>query len=128
MDKPILISIVDDDESIRKATRRLVSAAGFQAETFASAEEFSNFGLTPSPSCLIVDMQMPGISGLDLYRRLAASGTSIPTIIVTAYPDERIRARALRAGIKSYLSKPFSADELIGCIRSAIRDDGKVVH
>ena len=123
MDKPILISIVDDDESVRKATTRLVKAAGFQTQAFASAEEFLDSGLASSPSCLIVDMQMPGISGLDLYRRLLASGTSVPTIIITAYPDERVRARALRAGVRGYLSKPFSADELIGYIRSAIRDE-----
>ena len=122
MDKPILISIVDDDEPVRKATARLVMSAGFRAETFASGEEFLNSCLNRFPSCLIVDMRMPGISGLQLYRRLVASGTPIPTIIITAYPDGRVRARALRAGIKCYLSKPFSADELIGCIRSAIPD------
>jgi FixJ family two-component response regulator len=127
MDKPILISIVDDDEPIRKATTRLVTAAGFQAETFGSGEEFLNSGLASSPSCLIVDMQMPGISGLDLYQRLAESGTSLPTIIITAYPDERVRARALRAGVIGYLSKPFSANELIGCIRSTIQD-GKAAN
>ena len=118
----ILVSIIDDDEPVRKATARLLMSAGFRAETFASAEEFFNSGLGRSPSCLIVDMQMPGISGLQLYARLVASGTPVPTIIITAYPDERVRARALRAGIISYLGKPFSADELIECIRSVTRN------
>ena len=122
MDKSILISIVDDDEHVCKATARLVMSAGLRAETVAPAEQFLNSCLNRSASCVIVDLQMPGISGLQLYRRLVASGTPVPTIIITAYPEERVRARALRAGIKCYLSKPFSADELIGCIRSAIQD------
>jgi FixJ family two-component response regulator len=120
-----LISIVDDDESVREATRGLMSALGFTAEAFASGEDFLQSGRVQGTSCLIVDMQMPGMTGLELHARLVASGRAIPTILITAYPDNRGRARALDAGITYYLTKPFSEDALLACIRSAL-DPGKV--
>ena len=115
-----LISIVDDDESVREATKGLMMAIGYVAETFESAVDFLNSDGARHTSCLIVDMQMPGMTGLELYGRLVASGHPIPTIVVTAYPDDRIRARALKAGVICYLTKPFSEDDLVGCIRSAL--------
>jgi FixJ family two-component response regulator len=118
-----LISIVDDDESLRKATKGLMRALGFLAETFASAEEFLKFDRLRSTDCLIADVQMPGMSGLELHRRLVATGESIPTILITAYPDDSMRARALEAGVICYLAKPFSKDRLLVCINSALDRD-----
>jgi FixJ family two-component response regulator len=119
-----LISIVDDDESVRMATKGLMNALGFIAEAFASADDFLKSERVQGTSCLIADMQMPGMTGLELHARLVASGRSIPTILITAYPDERGRARALGAGILCYLTKPFSEDALLGCIRYALEPGG----
>jgi FixJ family two-component response regulator len=118
-DKP-LISIVDDDEAVREATKGLMRALGFRAKTFASAEDFLNFDRLHSTACLIADVQMPQMSGLDLHRSLLASGVSIPTILITAYPDDSVRARALKAGVIGYLTKPFTKDDLLVCIHSAL--------
>lgn len=115
-----LISIVDDDEAVREATKGLMRALGFLAETFGSAEDFLMFDRLRSTACLIADVQMPQMSGLELHRRLVASGVSIPTILITAYPDDGVRARALEAGVMCYLTKPFNKDDLLVCIRSAI--------
>jgi FixJ family two-component response regulator len=115
-----LISIVDDDESVREATQGLMNALGFVAEAFASGEDFLKSGRVQGTSCLIVDMQMPGMTGLELHARLVASGCAIPTIMITAYPDNRGRARALEAGIICYLTKPFNEDALLDCIRLAL--------
>lgn len=121
MQEAPLISIVDDDESVREATKGLMRAVGFIAETFASATDFLKADGARRTSCLIVDMQMPGMTGLELYGRLVASGNPIPTILITAYSDDRVRARALKAGVMCYLSKPFSEGDLLGCIQSALR-------
>jgi FixJ family two-component response regulator len=121
MQEAPLISIVDDDESVREATKGLMRAFGFIAETFESATDFLKSAGAHRTSCLIVDMQMPGMTGLELHGRLVASGNPIPTILITAYPDDRVRARALKAGVKCYLSKPCSEDDLLGCIQSALR-------
>jgi FixJ family two-component response regulator len=119
-----LVSIVDDDESVRQGTESLMRAVGYVAETFVSAADFLNSDAPRRTSCLIVDMQMPGMTGLELYGRLVASGTPIPTILITAYPDARVEARALKAGIRCYLSKPFTEDELLGCIRASLGEGG----
>ena len=119
MNKP-LISIVDDDGAVREATKGLMRALGFLAETFGSAEDFLKFERLHSTACLIADVQMPQMSGLELYHRLVASGVPIPTILITAYPDDSVRARALKAGVICYLSKPFNKDDLLVCIRSAL--------
>jgi FixJ family two-component response regulator len=121
-----LISIVDDDESVREAIRGLMSALGFTAEAFAAGEDFLQSGRVQGTSCLIVDMQMPGMTGLELHARLVASGRAIPTILITAYPDNRGRSRALDAGITCYLTKPFSEDALLDCLRLAL--DPNSVH
>jgi len=125
-EKP-LISIVDDDESVREATTGLMRSLGFAAQAYASAEQFLASDQVAGTACLIVDVNMPGTTGLELYSRLAALGQSIPTIVITAYPDESTRARALNAGIVCYLCKPFGEAELRACICSALarerRDD-----
>ena len=121
--KPVIV-IVDDDESVREATMSLMRALGFTSEAYQSAEDFLKFGNVQRTSCLIADVRMPGMSGLELYRRLVASGKPIPTVLITAHSDDRVRARALQAGIICYLTKPFREDDLLGCIRSAL-DRGK---
>jgi len=119
-----LISIIDDDQSLREAVKALMRSLGLTAETFASAEDFLNSDSLHRTACLIVDVQMPGMSGPDLHHRLVTSGKPIPTILITAYPDNRARARALQAGVIGYLAKPFEESDLLACIRSAIGDAG----
>jgi FixJ family two-component response regulator len=121
MQAAAFISIVDDDESVRQGIEGLVRAVGYIAQSFKSASDFLESDAARRTSCLIVDMQMPGMTGLELYRRLVASGTPVPTILVTAYPDDRIRAQAFKAGVKSYLGKPFSENELLDAMQSALR-------
>jgi FixJ family two-component response regulator len=111
-----LISIVDDDESIRESTKGLVRSLGYQAATFASAEEFLQSDSVDSTSCLITDVQMPGLSGIDLQRGLIAQGVLTPTIFITAFPEDETRARVMRAGALGYLSKPFSEESLLKCL------------
>ena len=120
MPKQPVISIVDDDTSVREAMMDLMSSLGFAAEAFPSAEAFLASGAIRSTSCLIADVQMPDMSGLELRRHMAASDDEIPTILITAYPDDTVRARALKAGVVGYLTKPFGDDELIGCIDLAL--------
>jgi FixJ family two-component response regulator len=93
-----MISIVDDDESVREATKGLVRSLGYTAATFASAEDFLQSNQVNDTSCLITDVQMPGLSGVELQSQLIAQGNSTPMIFVTAFPEERTRARALKAG------------------------------
>jgi FixJ family two-component response regulator len=115
-----LISVVDDDESMREAIRGLMKSLGYTAVAFASAEEFLSSCQIPRTSCLITDVQMPGITGLELHHRLLAAGKIIPTILITAYPDDSARERALGDGVVSYLSKPFDENDLLTCIRSSL--------
>jgi FixJ family two-component response regulator len=119
-----LIAVVDDDESIRDTTKDLLDSAGFRAATFTSAEDFLKSNRIDAVSFLIADMRMPGMSGLELHERLAASGRPIPTALVTAYPEEPVRARALAAGVLCYLTKPFTADELLCCVNTGLRRGG----
>lgn len=116
-----LIAIVDDDASARAAVVGLVRALGFAAAAFASGAEFLDSDLRPRIACLIADMRMPGMSGLALHRRLVAEGRAIPTMLVTAYPDETTRIDAAMAGVGCYLAKPIEPEELLDCIRSALR-------
>ncbi len=120
-----MISIVDDDESMREATKGLVRSLGYRAATFASAEEFLQSDSIDSTSCLIADVQMPGLSGIDLQRRLIAQGTRMPTIFITAFPEESTRARAMKAGAAGFLGKPFSEESLVRCLDSALGRSGK---
>ena len=119
-----LISIVDDDESMREAIRGLMTSLGYRVEAVASAQEFLSSRHVRRTSCLIADMQMPGMTGLELHRHLSASRKLIPTILITAYPDNGVRERALSAGVSGYLSKPFKEDDLLACIRSALTHAG----
>jgi FixJ family two-component response regulator len=119
-----LIAIVDDDASVREAIMSLMRALGFIAEAFPCAEDFLKSDGLQRTSCLIADVRMPGMSGLELYRRLVALGKPIPTVLITAHSDDEARARALKAGIICYLTKPFDDDDLLGCIRSAL-DHGR---
>jgi FixJ family two-component response regulator len=122
-----LISIVDDDEAIREATKGLVRSLGYQAATFSSAEEFLQSDSVDSTSCLIADVQMPGLSGIDLQRRLTARGNQTPTIFITAFPEERARGHVMKAGAVGYLGKPFSEESLVRCLDSALgRSGGKM--
>ena len=118
MAKKIVISIVDDDESVREALADLMRSLGYSATAFPSGESFLGSRRLSGTACLIADVQMPGMTGLELHRRLVASGKPIPTILITAFPDERSRERALQAGVIGYLTKPFSEDDLLACIRS----------
>jgi FixJ family two-component response regulator len=111
-----LISVVDDDESMREAMRGLMKSLGYTAEAFASAEEFLSSRQVPGTFCLIADVHMPGMTGLELHRHLMASGKTIPTILITAYPDDSVRERALGEGIVCYLTKPFEENDLLACI------------
>lgn len=121
MPKRPLIAIVDDDESIRNTTKDLLESAGLAAATFASASLLLKSRRLKSISCLVADVRMPGMSGLELHQHLVALDRAIPTILMTAYPDERVRALALKSKVVCYLAKPFAADELLACIRRAMQ-------
>jgi FixJ family two-component response regulator len=115
-----LISIVDDDEPFREAMTSLMKSLGFEVEAFSSAEAFLASPRLCSTSCLIADVHMPTMTGIDLHQQLVASGRTIPVILITAYPDDDVRARALAAGVICYLSKTFDDDALLGFVRSAL--------
>jgi FixJ family two-component response regulator len=116
-----LVAIVDDDKSIRNATQDLLKAAGFSTATFEDAESFLGSASRASAACLVADMRMPGMSGVELYQTLVASGDSIPTVIITAHPEEVTHARGRVAGLTCYLIKPFTPDELLECVHEALR-------
>jgi FixJ family two-component response regulator len=115
-----LVVIVDDDQSLRNATRDLLKAAGFSTATFEDAESFLGSASRASAACLVADMRMPGMTGLELYQALVASGDRIPTVIITAHPEELTQSRARDAGITCYLSKPFAPDDLLECVGEAL--------
>jgi FixJ family two-component response regulator len=115
-----LIMCVEDDASVREAIKGLLVSLGFAAEVFSSAEEFIQSSRLSETSCLITDVQLGGMSGIELQNRLAALGHCIPTIVITAFPDERIRAQALSAGAVCFLYKPINKDEFVNCIDSAL--------
>jgi FixJ family two-component response regulator len=123
-----LVSVVDDDESVRRTTNRLIESFGFRAAVFESAEIFLSSGQLHDTSCLIVDVRMPGVNGLQLQSQLAAAGCRIPIIFITAYDDKESRRRAMQAGAVAFLRKPFSDEQLLEIIRSALRQEesGKV--
>jgi FixJ family two-component response regulator len=114
-----LISIVDDDEDIRAALTDLMLAVGFTVEAFPSAADFLRSPNMHDTSCLIADIHMPRMTGLELHHHLMQSGYDIPTILITAYPDDSVRDRALDQGVICYLPKPIDEDDLFMCIRSA---------
>jgi FixJ family two-component response regulator len=114
-----LISIVDDDQSFRDSMRRLLKSLGYAVAVFPSAPEFLASPTLPATACLVADIQMPAMTGIELYRRLLEAGHPIPTILVTAYPDNSVQERMLTLGVECYLPKPLEEAALIGCLRSA---------
>jgi len=119
---PILptISIIDDDEFVRSSVRSLVRSLGLGACTFASAEEFLKSQRVDDTFCVITDLQMPGLSGIELQRLLLAQGRRIPIIFVTAFPEDRIRAQAMDSGALGFLSKPFECQALVNLLDKAL--------
>jgi FixJ family two-component response regulator len=116
-----LISIVDDDEPYRESMRKLVTLLGYAVEAFPSAADFLASSFVPETACLVADVHMPGMTGVELHGRLTKLGYAIPTILVTAYPDEGVREQALKDGVFCYLSKPVDDEDLERCLRSALR-------
>jgi len=118
--KEKLVAIVDDDESVRIALAGLMKAVGLPAKTFASAMEFLDSGQQHHAACLIADIRMPGMSGLELQAKLNADRCRIPTIFITAHGDAEMRMQAMRSGAAEFLSKPFSDDLLLETVRAAL--------
>jgi FixJ family two-component response regulator len=118
--KAQIVSIIDDDASVRAAVEGLVRSAGFVAFTFESAEGFLRSPRAEDSACLITDVQMPGMSGLDLQNRLIAQGSRIPIIFITAFPEQDIRNRAQAAGAIAFLEKPFDGGTMINLVRKAL--------
>jgi len=115
-----MISIVDDDQSFRDSMRRLVKSLGYSAAAFASAAEFLASPRFAVTECLVADIHMPEMSGVELYRHLVETGRRMPTILVTAYPDDRVQEQMLSEGVRCYLRKPLEEAVLIDCLRSAV--------
>jgi FixJ family two-component response regulator len=124
--KRSVISIVDDDQPLVESMRRLMRALGYAAQTFSSAADFLASPHLDETACLIADVHMPGMNGDELHRRLIDSGHAIPTILVTAYPDDVVRARALKDGVLCYIPKPLDKNHLVDCIRLALKRLGPV--
>jgi FixJ family two-component response regulator len=118
-----VIAVIDDDASVRRALQRLLQSAGFTVETFAAAREFLNSDYRARTACLVLDVHLPEMSGLQLQEYLAASGAPIPIVFITAYDDVSTRERVNRAGAVGYLRKPFDQATLIGAIRRALGQD-----
>ena len=117
------IAVVDDDESVRQGLANLICSVGHEAELYASAEEFLGSPEAGEAACLVLDLRMPGMSGLELQRRLAAHSGGPPVIIITAHGDDEARAEALAAGAVAFLNKPFKEETLLGAISSALSLD-----
>lgn len=116
-----MISIIDDDGSVRTATESLVRSLGFIAHTFASAEEFLQSPSVDETCCLISDVQMPHMSGIDLQKRLLALGHRTPIIFITAFPEEHVQENALKAGAVAFLIKPVDGQTLLNCLEEALK-------
>src|SRR6266404_1727857 len=115
-----LVAIVDDDDLIRSALHGLLKSIGLPSQTFASSEEFLKSGRQHQAACLIADIRMPGMSGLDLQAKLNADRCRIPTIFITAHGDEKMRMQALRAGAVEFMAKPFDDEALLESVRAAL--------
>jgi FixJ family two-component response regulator len=122
---PPVISVIDDDASVRAATNNLLSSRGYVVHTFASAGDFLQSDRLQDSSCVVADVQMPAMSGLDLLTHLRTQGNKTPFIFITAFPDESVRARALKAGAIGFLAKPFAGPDLIKCIEAAMDPHGR---
>ena len=126
MAQKILVSVVDDDEAVRRTTKLLVESFGYTAATFASVQDYLKSGLLHDTSCLILDVRMPAMDGLQIPNRLAAEGYRTPIVFITAHDDKESRNRAMQAGAIAFLCKPFATEQLLKAIRSALqrnRDD-----
>lgn len=121
MVKSPLISVIEDDAPFRESMRKLMTSLGYAVETFPSAADFLASPLLAATACLVTDVQMPGMTGFELHKHLVEVGHRIPTILVTAYPDDNARSRALKNGVCCYLSKPVDDEHLERCISSALR-------
>jgi len=115
-----VVAVIEDDESYRLAVLRLLKSAGFSVRSFASAEDFLSSGQQQETGCLIADIRMPGMSGLDLQAKLTSDHCPIPTIFMTAHGDEKMRLQAMRAGAVKFLTKPFDGEDLIEAVRVAL--------
>jgi FixJ family two-component response regulator len=115
-----VISVIDDDASVRAATNNLLSSHGYLVHTFASAHDFLQSARLDDSSCVVADVQMPVMSGLDLLTQMRARGKEAPFIFITAFPDDGVRARAMKAGAVCFLAKPFAGHVLIDCIKAAL--------
>jgi FixJ family two-component response regulator len=120
LSKAPLIAIVDDDDSFRRATTSFVRSLGYMAAAFASAEAFLQSDRVGDTDCLITDVQMPGMDGIELQSRLIAQGHRLPVIFITAFPEMKARGQALAAGAAGFLDKPFSDQSLITCLNEAL--------
>jgi FixJ family two-component response regulator len=116
-----VISVIDDDASVRAATNNLLGSHGYPVQTFASAEEFLQSAELNNSACVVADVQMPAMSGLDLLTHVRSLGHKASFIFITAFPDERVRARALKAGAICFLAKPFAGPALINCVETALK-------
>ena len=123
MSKASLVSVVEDDQFFRESMRRLMRSLGYVVEAFPSAADFLASPRLGETACLIADVHMPAMTGLELYRHLIDAGYAIPTILVTAYPDDDVRARALNNGVVCYLRKPVDEKHLMRCLRTALHSD-----
>jgi FixJ family two-component response regulator len=118
-----IVFIVDDDLSVRRSTERLVRSAGFNAQTFTSAEDFLKNPQPEGPACLVLDVRMPGLNGMDLQHELNQSGIHIPIVFITGHGDIPMSVRAMKAGAAEFLTKPFRSRSLLDAIRAAIERD-----
>jgi FixJ family two-component response regulator len=128
MTKRTLISIVEDDQPFRDSMKKLVALLGYAVEAFPSAGDFLKSPVVAQTDCLVADVQMPGMTGVELHKHLIEAGRPIPTILVTAYPNEAVRNRALREGVVCYLPKPVDDDHLERCLRSALAGERPHEH
>jgi len=119
-----MVTVVEDDDSYRVAVQRLLKSAGFSVQSFATAEDFLRSGRQHETGCLITDIRMPGMSGLDLQARLNADHCLIPTIFITAHGDEDMRLQAMRGGAVKFMVKPFDGEILLESVRAAFEDEG----
>ena len=119
-----MVAVVEDDDSYRVAVRRLLKSAGFSVQSFATAEDFLRSGRQHETGCLITDIRMPGMSGLDLQAKLNADHCLIPTIFITAHGDEDMRLQAMRGGAVKFMVKPFDGEILLESVRAAFEDEG----
>jgi FixJ family two-component response regulator len=117
------IAIVDDDAGVRQAAANLFRSMGFPVRAFSSAEDFLNCGAVEDASCLVLDVQMPGMGGLNLQSHLAGTGRHIPIVFVTGYPDDSVRTKAMQSGAVCFLTKPFNEGDLLDGLRTALTSD-----